>query len=47
MRAVVHVAYGSPDRVLQLREIDTPTIADDEVLVRVRAAFSIPTSGMW
>jgi NADPH:quinone reductase-like Zn-dependent oxidoreductase len=37
MKAIVHDTYGSPD-VLQLREIDTPVVGDDEVLVRVRAA---------
>ena len=37
MRAVVQDAYGTPERVLRLREIDKPTIGDDDVLVRVRA----------
>jgi NADPH:quinone reductase-like Zn-dependent oxidoreductase len=37
MKAIVQDTYGSPD-VLQLREIDTPTVGDDEVLVRVQAA---------
>src|ERR687889_147678 len=37
MKAIVQDAYGSPD-VLELREIDIPEIADDEVLVRVHAA---------
>jgi NADPH:quinone reductase-like Zn-dependent oxidoreductase len=37
MKAVVHHKYGSPD-VLELQEIDKPVAADDEVLVRVRAA---------
>ena len=37
MRAIVQDGYGSPD-VLQLREIDRPVVADDRVLVRVRAA---------
>jgi NADPH:quinone reductase-like Zn-dependent oxidoreductase len=37
MRAIVWTAYGAPD-VLRLREIARPTPADDEVLVRVRAA---------
>ena len=36
MRAVVHHRYGSPD-VLELVELEKPTPADDEVLVRVRA----------
>lgn len=37
MRAIVQQAYGSAD-VLELRDIDPPTIGADEVLVRVRAA---------
>ena len=37
MKAVVQEVYGSAD-VLQLRDIDTPEIADNEVLLRVRAA---------
>src|ERR687895_54646 len=37
MKAIVRDAYGSP-HVLQLRDIDKPEIADDEVLVRVHAA---------
>jgi NADPH:quinone reductase-like Zn-dependent oxidoreductase len=37
MKAIVQDRYGSPD-VLQLREVDQPVAADNEVLVRVRAA---------
>jgi len=37
MMAMVRDAYGPPD-VLELRDIDIPECADDEVLVRVRAA---------
>jgi NADPH:quinone reductase-like Zn-dependent oxidoreductase len=37
MKAIVRDAYGSPD-LLELRDIDIPEIADDEVLVRVHAA---------
>jgi NADPH:quinone reductase-like Zn-dependent oxidoreductase len=37
MKAIVQDTYGSTD-VLQFRDIDMPTIADDEVLVRVHAA---------
>ena len=36
MQAVVQDAYGTTD-VLELRQIDRPSIADDEVLVEVRA----------
>ena len=42
MRAVVQTGYGAPDEVLQLREVDTPAPADDEVLVRVHAASVHP-----
>src|SRR5829696_5324896 len=37
MKAIVQDVYGSAD-VLELRDIDKPEIADDEVLVRVHAA---------
>lgn len=37
MKAIVGDTYGSPD-VLELRDIEKPGIADEEVLVRVRAA---------
>jgi NADPH:quinone reductase-like Zn-dependent oxidoreductase len=37
MKAIVRDTYGPPD-VLELRDIDIPEIADDEVLVRVHAA---------
>jgi NADPH:quinone reductase-like Zn-dependent oxidoreductase len=37
MRAVVYERYGSPD-VLELREVETPSIGEREVLVRIRAA---------
>lgn len=41
MKAAVRDTYGSPD-VVELREIDRPVAADDEVLVRVRAASVNP-----
>ncbi len=37
MKAIVQERYGSPD-FLELREIEKPAVADDRVLVRVRAA---------
>jgi NADPH:quinone reductase-like Zn-dependent oxidoreductase len=36
MKAIVRSAYGPPDR-LELREVEQPEVADDGVLVRVRA----------
>ena len=42
MKAIVQDKYGSPDDVLQLREIAKPVVGDDEVLVRVRAASVHP-----
>jgi NADPH:quinone reductase-like Zn-dependent oxidoreductase len=41
MKAIVQDRYGSAD-VLELREIDRPTVGDDEVLVRVRATSLHP-----
>ena len=44
MKAVLQDHYGEVD-VLHLRDVDTPTIAADEVLVRVKAAGMDP--GVW
>jgi NADPH:quinone reductase-like Zn-dependent oxidoreductase len=41
MQAVIQDDYGSADH-LTVREIETPVVADDEVLVRVRAASVHP-----
>ena len=39
MTAIVHDDYGTiPEDVLRLEEVGKPTIADDQVLVRVQAA---------
>ncbi len=58
MRAIVYTQYGSPD-VLQLRgDVERPTPAGDELLIRVRAAevtksdcemrsFKFPVSWFW
>ena len=37
MKAIVRNTYGSPE-VLELQEVEKPDLADDDVLVRVRAA---------
>ena len=37
MKAAVHERFGAPENVVEIREIDKPEPADDEVLVRVRA----------
>ncbi|KXK61769.1 NADPH:quinone reductase [Micromonospora rosaria] len=44
MKAIVQDTYGPAD-VLHLRDVDRPTIGDEEVLVRVRAAGVDP--GVW
>ena len=41
MKAIVQDRYGSPD-VFELREIEKPSVTDDEVLVRVRATSVHP-----
>lgn len=38
MKATVRDRFGPPEAVVELREIEKPAAADDEVLVRVRAA---------
>jgi len=44
MKAIVRETYGSPD-VLHLEEVPLPTVRDDDVLVRVRAASA--NAGDW
>jgi NADPH:quinone reductase-like Zn-dependent oxidoreductase len=41
VQAIVQRGYGTPD-LLELREVALPAVADDEVLVRVRAASLHP-----
>jgi NADPH:quinone reductase-like Zn-dependent oxidoreductase len=38
MKGIVQQGFGAPSEVLTITEVDTPVVADDEVLVRVRAA---------
>ncbi len=38
MKAIVYQKYGAPEEVFQLEEVDTPTPADDEVLIKIHAA---------
>lgn len=42
MKAVVQDAYGPPDQVLKTHEITMPSIGENDVLVRVRAASVHP-----
>jgi NADPH:quinone reductase-like Zn-dependent oxidoreductase len=42
MKAIVQDKYGSPDDVLELKDIDKPVVKDAEVLVRVHAASVHP-----
>ena len=42
MKAIVQRGYGPPEAVLSLREVATPSLGDDEVLVRVWAASVHP-----
>ncbi len=37
MKAIVQRGYGAPERVLDLEEVDRPSVGDDEALIRVRA----------
>ena len=41
MKAIVQRKYGTPEG-LELREVDKPSVGEDEVLVRVRAASVHP-----
>ncbi len=42
MQAIIQDRYGSPDDVLELRDIERPVVGDDEVLVQVRAGSVNP-----
>ena len=45
MRAAVQYRYGDPTEVIEVRDIERPTIAADEVLIRVHAAGV--DAGVW
>lgn len=38
MKGIVQTGFGNPDEVLRIAEVERPEVADDGVLVRVRAA---------
>jgi NADPH:quinone reductase-like Zn-dependent oxidoreductase len=38
MKGIIQTGFGDPGEVLRIGEVDTPELADDGVLVRVRAA---------
>ncbi len=44
MKAIVNESYGSPE-VMQLKEVEKPLPASDEILIRVRAASVNPLDG--
>jgi NADPH:quinone reductase-like Zn-dependent oxidoreductase len=46
MKAIVQQRYGQPADVLELREVELPRPADDEVLVRVHASSVNPADWM-
>jgi len=38
MKAIIYTKYGSPDNVLELKEVEKPIPNDDQVLIKVQAA---------
>jgi len=44
MKAIVYERYGPPD-VLELRDVEVPSVSDDGVLVRIRAAIRYLETG--
>src|SRR5437879_7039468 len=44
MKAAVYTRYGPPD-VVQIADVDKPVPADNEVLIKVRAASLNPVDG--
>jgi NADPH:quinone reductase-like Zn-dependent oxidoreductase len=39
VKANVQERYGTPEQVLRLNEIDRPRVAEDAILIRVRATI--------
>ncbi|MFL5982477.1 MAG: NAD(P)-dependent alcohol dehydrogenase [Gaiellaceae bacterium] len=42
MKAIVHARYGRPPAALELRDVERPDLAEDQVLVRVHASSVNP-----
>ena len=42
MKAIVQTGYGSPDEVLEIRDIDKPVVEENEVLIQVHASSMHP-----